>query len=201
MTGLLYKFLLKDLSCNYHEIEAVGLNTISSEYPGIRVTDIRSAVDGLSSCNSVSDSKLERTGGPLDLLIGSDLSNLHPKGVTDIGKLTLMRSNFGTGWTVMGHNKNLVKITGNQQGVRANVCAVERIKVKKFFDQEVLTNSSGTKDIQFLDAVSTESIGINVPLKCASCKAKTDDCNECKLLTEMTTYLEHFTRSTDKGKY
>ena len=191
MTGLLYKFLLKDMAGNYHEIEAVGLNTISSAYPGIKVTDIRSRVDGFSMRNSVTDSKLERTGGPLDLLVGSDLSNLHPKGVKDIRKLTLMRSNFGTGWTLMGHDKELIQFTGNQPGVRVNVCAVERIQVKKFFDQEVLANTTGTKDIQFLDAVSTESIGISVPAKCASCKAKTDNCNECKLLTEMTTYLEH----------
>ena len=143
----------------------MGLETISSTYPGIKVTDIRSKVDGMSSCNSVSDSKLQRTGGALDLLVGSDLSNLHPKGVADIDKLTLMRSNFGTGWTLMGHHQDLIKLTGNNKGIRVNVCAVERIPVKKFFDKEILANSSGTKDLQFFDAVSTESIGINVPPK------------------------------------
>ena len=119
-------------------IEAVGLNTISSEYPGIRVTDIRSAVDGLSSCNSVSDSKLERTGGPLDLLIGSDLSNLHPKGVTDIGKLTLMRSNFGTGWTVMGHNKNLVGRLFNSSKIIqqfASFCGFEAVGFRSIIEE------------------------------------------------------------------
>ena len=100
----------------------------------------------------------------------------------------------------MGHHQDLIQFTENNKGVRVNVCAVERIQVKKFFDQEVLTNLTGTKDIQFLDAVSTESIGVNVPPKCASCKAKTDDCNECKLLTEMTTYLEHLQDEQIKEK-
>ena len=191
MTGWLYKLSLKDLSCEYHEIEAVGLDTISSNYPGIKVTNIRAKVDGVPTCNSVTDKKLERTGGALDLLIGSDLSNLHPKGIKDVGKLTLMRSSFGTGWTLMGHNEELIQFTDKQKGVRVNVCAVQKIQVKKFFENEVLTNAAGTKDIQFLDAVSTESLGVNIPPKCVSCKAKTENCKECKMLTEMTTYLEH----------
>merc|ERR1712215_594576 len=67
MTGLLYKFLLKDVACNYHEIEAVGLNAISSAYPRIKMTGIRREVDGFSTCNSVTGSKLERTGGPFKM--------------------------------------------------------------------------------------------------------------------------------------
>ena len=140
-------------------------------------------------CNSVTDVKLARTEGKLDLLIGSDLAHLHPKGVADVGKLSLMKSNFGTGWTLMGHNKEVIQFTGNQIGVRVNVCAVEKIKVSNLFDNQILSN--GTKDLQFLDAISTESIGINVPPKCTSCKAKTENCKECKMQTEMMTYLEH----------
>ena len=99
------------------------------------MTNIREKVDGFSPCNSVTDAKLERTGGQLDLLIGSDLSDLHPKGVKDVGKLTLMRSNFGTGWTLMGHNEDLIQLTGKQQGVKANVCAVENLYFRKQIPQ------------------------------------------------------------------
>merc|ERR1711942_217531 len=102
-----------------------------------------------------------------------------------------MRSSFGTGWTLMGHHEDLIEIEGDNKGVRVNVCAVERIQIKKLFENETMTNLSGTKDLQFLDAVSTESIGINVPPKCASCKSKTENCKECKMMNEMTTYLEH----------
>ena len=51
-------------------------------------------------CNSVTDVKLARTAGPVDLLVGSDLAHLHPKCVANIGKLSLMISSFVTGWTM-----------------------------------------------------------------------------------------------------
>ena len=164
-------------------------------------------------CNSVTDKKLQREPGNLDVLIGTDLASLHPKAITNVGQLTLLRSRFGTGWTLMGHSKEHVKMTSKNTGVKVNVCAVERVKVldlqppykeqncKTFIslsqDQShetfifptfkppvILNNLAGTKDIQFLDAISTESIGVNVPPKCSSCK-------ECKVKTEMIKYLDH----------
>ena len=87
-------------------------------------------------CNSVTDAKLARNSGSLDVLVGSDLANLHPKSIVSVGKLNIMRSSFGTGWTLMGHNKEVVKVTGKQHGVRANVCAVERIQVSKILLSE-----------------------------------------------------------------
>ena len=106
MSGLLFKLKLKDIGGKYHEVEAVGLDKISSVYPGIKVTDIRTKVGKFSMCNSVTDVKLARTEGKLDLLIGSDLAHLHPKAVPDVRKLSLMRSNFGTSWTLMGQSRN-----------------------------------------------------------------------------------------------
>ena len=41
MTGLLFKLNLKDIAGEYHELEAVGLDKISSIYPGIKVTNIK----------------------------------------------------------------------------------------------------------------------------------------------------------------
>ena len=41
-----------------------------------------------------------------------------------------------------------------------------------------------------MDAISTESIGVNVPPKCSTCKSVTADCKECQLLTQTTSYLE-----------
>ena len=153
--------------------------------------DIRKIIQNLPSCRSVTDEKLGRGGGELDLLIGSDLAQLHPKAVVDIDQLTLMKSKFGTGWTLMGHHNDLVKLSTKEKGVRVNVCAVERIKIADLLDHEITSNMAGTKDLQFIDAVSTESIGVNVPPKCSSCQIKTDNCKECKLKTEMMTYLEY----------
>ena len=223
MQGCWYKVSIRDISGEDHEIEAIGLDKLSSSYPGLKVMDIRKRVGNIQMCNSVTDEKLQREPGNLDILIGTDLASLHPKAITNIGQLTLLRSRFGTGWTLMGHSKEHVKMTSKNTGVKANVCAVERVKVldlqplissykeqnigtfiSSYKDQNeetfispafkppvIINNLAGTKDIQFLDAISTESIGVNVPPKCSSCKAKTDNCKECKMKTEMMTYLEH----------
>ena len=159
MTGLLYKFQIKDLYFKDHDIEAVGLDKISSSYPGIKVTNIRAKVDGVPTCNSVTDEKLERTGGALDLLIGSDLSSLHPKGVKDLDNLTLMRSRFATGWTLMGHNNDLVQYTGKQQGVKVNACAVEAIHFRKQISQDKM------KKKKYKQKIMTEGKSIIKPFE------------------------------------
>ena len=41
-----------------------------------------------------------------------------------------------------------------------------------------------------MHVVSTKNIGINVPPKCAKCKAVTEHCNECQLASQSTSYLE-----------
>ena len=111
MQGGLYKLSLKDISGQDHEIEAIGIEKLSSSYSGLKVTNIRKSVQHLSICNSVTDGKLARDQGDLDLLIGTDLAQLHPKAVADVDQLTLMRSKFGTGWTLMGHHKEIIQLT------------------------------------------------------------------------------------------
>ena len=185
MTGLLFKLQIKDIAGNFHEIEAVGLDTISSIYPGVKVTNIRTMVEKFSMCNSVTDEKLARNAGELDLLIGSDLAHLHPKGVVDVGKMTLMRSKFATGWTLMGHDKDLIQLTSNQTGIRVNACAVEKIEVAELFEKQNASHISGIKDLQFLDRVSAGNIDDSVPPKCTSCQAKPKNCKEYKMQTEM----------------
>ena len=175
MQGNLYKLTLKDITGENHEIEAISLDKLSSSYSGFKVINVKKKIQNLPSCRSVTDEKLGRGGGELDLLIGSDLAQLHPKAVVDIDQLTLMKSKFGTGWTLMGHHNDLVKLSTKEKGVRVNVCAVERIKIADLLDHEITSNMAGTKDLQFIDAVSTESIGVNVPPKCSSCKIKTDN--------------------------
>ena len=129
MQGCWYKVSIRDISGEDHEIEAIGLDKLSSSYPGLKVMDIRKRVGNIQMCNSVTDEKLQREPGNLDILIGTDLASLHPKAITNVGQLTLLRSRFGTGWTLMGHSKEHVKMTSKNTGVKANVCAVERVKV------------------------------------------------------------------------
>ena len=58
---------------------------------------------------------------------------------------------------MMGHHKDHLILMSKNKGVKANVCAVKRIKVADIFDDKLTSNMAGTKDLQFLDVVSTES--------------------------------------------
>ena len=106
MRGLLYKVELRDVHGQTHEFEAIGLARLSTDYPAIKTANVRETIHHLPqiASSSFSDEKISRVGGELDLLIGSDLANLHPKFVANINHLVILRSLFGTGWTFMGHN-------------------------------------------------------------------------------------------------
>ena len=102
-----------------------------------------------------------------------------------------MRGMFGNGWTIMGHHSQHVELLDNNEGIKVNFCSVERVTFSEQIENEISCSYSGTRDYQFLDAVSTESIGVSIPPKCTACKAKTENCKECKMKTEMMTYLEY----------
>ena len=95
-----------------------------------------------------------------------------------------MKTIFGTGWTMMGHSKSHVKLTDPQADVKVHNTAVERV-------EEIGANVVTTKDLQFLEAVSTDSLGIDVTPKCRTCKIRSEKCKECKMITNNKTYLEH----------
>ena len=189
MTGKLYKLSLIDINGTLHEVEAVGLDQLSSIYPGIKVRNIKRLLGNLPVFASISDKMFIRKPGMLDLLVGSDLASLHPKAMKNIGQLSVMKSIFGTGWTLHGHNKDCIIFTSKHKGTKANCCAVQSLK--PIGAPEINCHTAATKDLQFLDAMSTESIGVQVPPKCTSCKAISDKCLECKAATNSMTYLEY----------
>ena len=123
---------------------------------------------------------LPKKRGELDLLIGTDLSALHPHAVANIDNLTLMKGMFGNGWTIMGHHSQHVQLLDNNEGVKVNFCSVERVTFSEQIENEISCSYYGTRDHQFLDAVSTESIGVSIPPKCTACKAKTENCKNAK---------------------
>ena len=182
MRSKLYKLTIIDINGDRHQLEAIGIPELSTSYPGFKVMNIKNRVpDG-----QFIEPKLEREGGKIDLLIGTDVASIHPNRIAKIGELVILQSLFGSGYTVMGHNANYVKFKDNFQGTRANVCAVEILE-----EEETNVNAVGTKDQQFLECISTESLGVNSQPKCKSCKIRTESCKECKMITRNMSYLEH----------
>ena len=83
------------------------------------------------------------------MLVGTDLAELHPTPVQVKDKLVLLKSRFGSGWTLYGYDNEVIESVGD---------VLDRSKV----------NFVNTKDIQFMDLISSESIGVDVPRKCNS---------------------------------
>merc|ERR1712079_203609 len=113
----------------YH-IQAIGIPHLSTAYSGFKVIDIKTKLNDYRTFSSLTDEKLSRTSSSLDLLIGSDMAELHPVRAATIGKLVILRSDFGSGWSVMGSSSEHVKFTDNYVGTRTNYCGVEDMRVQ-----------------------------------------------------------------------
>ena len=162
MVGRMYNLVLVDKNGRFIHIQAVGIDKLSGQFSQVKVTGIESIFN-----HEITDKDLDRDGGDLDLLIGTDLVELHPTPVAVKGKLVLLKSRFGSGWTLCGYDGDVIETDGD---------AIDRSQV----------NFVNTKDMQFLDLISMESIGIDVPRKCVVCKG----CKDCNIAAQRMTYLE-----------
>ena len=61
-------------------------------------------IEKIFSEHEVSDDDLERSDGDIDLLMGTDLMELHPIYAGNHGKLVLLKSRFGTRFTLAGYH-------------------------------------------------------------------------------------------------
>ena len=110
-SGNLYQIRLKDKENNVHQIDVIGIDQISSKFPGFTVRNISKKLSKSDGLETLTDTKLNRKSGSLDLLIGSDLPSLHPVKVGQVGELSILKSIFGTGFTVMGRVATLSSST------------------------------------------------------------------------------------------
>ena len=179
-TGFMYLIKLVDRFGNIHEIEAIGLENISSKFSGVKVIKPIKLKNGVI----LSKDKVEFPSGNLDLLVGTDIASIHPVAEHTIKNLVVMSSLFGSGWTLMGHNSNLVKTTEKLTQFKVNFVQVKAV-------EEISCNLVGTKDLLYLEEQSISSIGINEFPKCSTCKVRSEKCKECKMITKNTTYLEY----------
>ena len=124
-TGMKYKITLVDKENKKHEIEAIGLEQISNTYCSVKIIKPVVVPDGqikkfLGNCH------LERSGGLVDILAGSDIARLHPVAVSTVDNLVVMKSMFG--WTMMGYNSDYVKVEDTKNLFRVNNCQVRSVE-------------------------------------------------------------------------
>ena len=117
--GFMYKLTIKDIFGNSHTIEAIGLDNISSAYAAIKVTGVKRALQDNPRCRLLSDDKLDRDSSDIDLLIGTDLASLHPEKIAAIKDLIVMKTQFGNGFTLMGHHQRHVNMDAPRRSSRS----------------------------------------------------------------------------------
>ena len=131
MNGKLYNLKLIDKEGEKHAIEAIGIKNLSTEYPGFKVRNIRKSSPGLNKYPDFDVKKLNRTSGNIDILLGTDKANLPPEKIANFDDLVILKSKFGTGFTVKGHNSHHIEFTDGVADSKVNVCGVENVKEAK----------------------------------------------------------------------
>ena len=69
MHGYLYKLSLRDLSGAIFEIEAIGIEKLSSNYAGVKAVGVKDRLKHIPGLESLTDKRLGRRGGELDVLV------------------------------------------------------------------------------------------------------------------------------------
>ena len=183
MTGKMYNICLCDKNGNNIYIDAIGIQKLSGKYSEVKVVGIRKIFGRFS----VEDRNLSRNSSGIDLLIGADLAELHPKTVATHKKLVLQQSRFGSGWTVFGYDMSIIKTGLALPDWNAKVNFVQAKDIE-ILDSclsaglDIKSSLSSTKDTQFLDSVSIESVGVTAD--------KTCNCSLCKVPNQQTSFLE-----------
>ena len=159
MSGTLYEMEIMDTRGKVHQIQVIGMKELSTRYSGFKIIDIQKRVKKIKTCNGLAEDKLARKSSDIDVLIGSDLASLHPQFVTNIGDLVILKSQFGTGWCVMGHNAEHVRFTSNNMGTRANFAGVEEINFGPSSQPEPETkyHVAATTHQEFSEIVSVDN--------------------------------------------
>ena len=125
--GFIYNMQIKDIYGNFHHIEAIGIDKISSSYSSVKVVNVKKVLSSNMKCKFLTDDKLSRDGGDIHLLVGTDVASLHPEKITNIKDLVIMSTIFGNGYTMMGHNEEHVKVTNKGTDLKVHSVTVEDI--------------------------------------------------------------------------
>ena len=174
----LYCVELVDISGKRHLIKAFGLDSISGVLQSVNLDNIKA---DFSPAIKQSWDKLKRPSGrEIDLLIGSEVANLHPVPLETVGRMVVKSSIFGTGLVLNGAHEgikcNPVELECNIQIIRSGCFRSNKIVVK--YSQEV--DFSSVEEFAYTKSakefMNGEDLGCEPPRRCIKCKG----CKDCK---------------------
>ena len=172
----LYCLELLDEKGGRHLVKAFGLESISGELPSIMLDGIKHEFSKEVQRNW---SKFARPVGEIEVLIGSEVAQLHPVHHETVGKMLVKKSNFGTGWVLNGGHERImcgkVEFDGNVQVIRSGFFRSNKITITYTQDVNINTVEEykfGMTEKEFMWA---ESLGCEAPRRCQDCRG----CKEC----------------------
>ena len=166
---VLHEIILLDRNGDKHTIKAYQIDTIC------KIPDVK--IDGIvHTFPSVMQRDIVIESGEIELMIGMDYGDLHPKRVDSNNGLILYESQFGTGKVIAGTRREVQEENGFSEVVRhhahAQLCRV-RVSQNRGINPGV-------------DFFSAEEFGVSIPPRCTKCKG----CKDCRFETHQLSRIE-----------
>ena len=158
--SVMYHIIIIDRKGKKHKITVYEIEDICGDVGAINVNGVVHLFPSLHA------SEVTRTSGKIELLIGMDRANLHPKSTCEKDGLVLYSSRFGSG-KILGGTHSAVS---SSDKLNATVQRTARAQV---FNIRVRKIHSG------VDFFTAEQFGVNCPPRCKRCKG----CKECRFET------------------
>ena len=172
----LYCVELLDIYGNKHTIRAFGLEKISGS---LSIVDISAVKSEFSVHVQANWNKLERPHScEIDLLIGSEVANLHPVTYETRGRMVVKSSIFGSGYVLNGAHEDIkcsqTDFDQNIQIIRSGCYSSNKVSFTQnlgFNSVEEYTQLKTEKEF-----LLGEDLGCEPPRRCLKCKG----CKDCR---------------------
>ena len=192
-TTKLYMVELINMSGERKLVRALGMESISGRIPFIRLDGVKHHFS--SEVQDVWEAVSNRPIGEIEMLVGSEVAGLHPKAHEVDEDLVVMKSQFGTGWTIYGSHSQIenlhhMEFTEEVSAIRqggfkvlecGKISFVPTVTLTqdrevgyrdshKIAQEKVRNNATIPKEF-FLG----EDMGVEAPRRCKKCKG----CPDC----------------------
>ena len=163
MNTVLYEIELIDREGEQHTVHLYEIDEICGHLSSMSMESM------VQFFPSVSEEEIARPLGEVDILIGMEYADMHPRQLESNQGLVLYESDFGTGKIIGGKSRSTV--VNEHISAKARLCA--QVKVTNVRALKVPPKPS-------IDFFTSEQFGVRPPPTCSNCK----NCKECAFDTQ-----------------
>ena len=179
METTLYEMNITDRNGESHAIQLYEIDDICGQLSSMSMEKL------IEFFPSVTAEDIARPVGEVDILIGMEYADIHPRQIESNQGLVLYESDFGTGRIVGGKNKAIQ--ASEQISAKARLCA--QVKITNVRAIKVPSKPS-------IDFFTSEQFGVRPPPICNNCK----NCKECAFATQQLSREEKREHAVIKEK-